>query len=220
MSIGLDYLTRTKLAQKMLSLPCSVICENGEEKLVIVINSIEDKFHIKKYLISQCKETQTLPLFEEFFVEDLFSDVDKIFGECKILKYQGGNIFSYENSQNQPMSVNDYESRFNYYMNSKQHALTRDHWLWSNFLKIYRPDIVSIVKKLNSEYGPRFGIDNEKHIVEIKFPKSWAYWEIWKKQMLTFNTSIPAELVFGKLHNKTFQFNLISFEIEPLSFQF
>jgi hypothetical protein len=98
-----------------------------------------------------------------------------------------------------------YKDKFNNYLSSYAHSIAREYWLWNSFLNIYHQDIVTIVNKLNSEYGPKISVDDEKFIVETKFPRTWRYWETWKRQMLNLDSGIPAELVFGNLHKKTFQ---------------
>ena len=189
-NLYIDYIFRKKIFKNILNFPCSLYLfdAKNKEKYVITIHFVDNKyFKIKKWLISKCESTDSLPPCEEFVVDDIFKDLNLLIDNKIIVSYKHEKIFYLVDQEN----WNNYDQKVDSILNCSVNLKQKENWLWNNFLKIYNEDVLY----LKDDYGIFTLKIETKKIVKEKFPRSWAFWENWKDNMLFLDTAVSAELI-------------------------
>ena len=196
-------MTRTGISKELIEFPCSIfLTKQCGERFVLSIYKSTQTYIVKKWNIHQCDPDQALPPMEEFIVEDLFNDTQMVLPDTTILRFHHTSIPSSENATNRPMTEEKYHEYFNNYLESfVAHNNARERWLWYSFLSAYHPEIIrfgmSVKRTVGffGSYAQKEIMQDQKMIVEIKHPKTWKYWSMWKKYMLDFKGP-PGEFGF------------------------
>ncbi len=201
MNIGVEYLARTRLVEDLITYPCSFFLanKNNGNKIIICINK-DQNYLVKQWNLYQCNASQALPPMEGWETSEI-TDTKIILPGMEILSYKHMSIPARENTTRKPMDkyngyFDDYLERFDL------HNKYKERWLWNSFLSIYSPELVALgmeIKRNVNMYGV-YAIheimENQKQIIEFRYPKIWKYWNLWRKHMLDFD-GVPGEFVFA-----------------------
>jgi len=207
MNIVIEYLSRTGVAEGLMSTPCSIFFTyRTGDRFVLCVNKCCNDYSVKRWNIYQCESSHALPPFEEFTTDNLFNDDRVVTSDVSILNLRHKGISTIDNCQNRPMSNEMFEKQFDHYLNDFTfHNHIKEKWLLNSFLNVYHPEIILIslnIKRnlvlfndtrLNKEI-----FDCQLYVLEKKYPKSWKYWLMWRKHMLDFE-GIPGEFAFQSL---------------------
>jgi len=190
MNLGLEYLIRCDLIKSFIKFPCSLFLNKGKEKLVITLSK-EKSYNLTYWrLRSDLFNNQILSSYK-ITTENL--SIPFIPFGFKTLRYQEQPISTRENSWRRPMYEYVYNKYYNLYLNSQNHKIVREIWLWRAFTSVYGLNLKYFMPQEDLIIGSEMRSAQEQIIVEDLFPKKWYYWKKWQKNMY-FDT--PAELFF------------------------
>jgi len=207
MTIGIEYLIRTKIIREIATFPCSFfVTDSYFRRIVFTIENNQNVFRVKQWNVNSCTPEQGLPPMDEFIISDLEDPRLKV-AEARILSFVQQSIPAKHNTTRRPMDYDLYKYYFDNYLNNfDDHRWHKKKWLWDSFLSIYHPELIELglVIKRNVgmfNFSPASDIlRDQEQIVSEKYIKSWRYWNLWKKYMLDFD-GIPGEFLFYTNYN-------------------
>ena len=205
MNLGIEYLVRSKLGEKLLELPCSffLISRMNKSKLVITLNGSNGNYVVKHWQLSQCDKNSALPPMEEFIVNNPFYSNKVVVPHYRLFKYQEQPIPTGRNNWRFPMSKTDYESYYDNFLCSSKHITAREFWLWNTFVKVYEPELAQTSFSSHGsfdKYRNRSLIYTmQMHHIMDNCQRTWKYWPMWKRHLLECD-NIPGELIFSHLY--------------------
>jgi len=202
MNPALEYLIHSGIIKEWFSLPCSIFLQKKEtwDKLVVTITNEfkpSDKYSVKHWNITDCNNQQGLPSMIEYCVpkKEINRHPAIVVPGCRLIHYEQESINSDHNSPKSPMSVELYRYFFDNCLPSNKHQIKRLNWLWTRFIHIYMPSLISVMNNSNNCYISEFEIaENQRNIVNRFMKKEWQIWLKWQKYMLLS----PAEIIFYK----------------------
>jgi len=204
MNLGIEYLIRSGLIKKFMTLPCSIFVKAKNNcKVAITINEANDKdvmCCVRNWFISNCEKHQPIPTMKEYMVPMdelhlhpavILRGFTPIYFNCNSLEWKRNR-----GNNGHPMPDYIYEDYFKRMFSPPLHYLKKENFLWKGFTDTYIPSIDHMVENHWSEYSRnrRINYSYQQKLVEANFKTTWQIWLKWRKFML-FNT-VPGELVF------------------------
>jgi hypothetical protein len=198
MNIAIEYLLRQDRAEKMLTLPASLLLTNihDEHKMIVVLRQAQNGIHVLHFKPNQ----KVLTPEADFLVsqEEVFTSPHVVIAGYKLLEFNEAT-FDHETKQvaELPMAAvqeKQYTEFLGRFFSPKGINKSRENWLWIAFEQQFIPKAL-----LNKLYYEKLDIRRSYLLKEHKDVNK--VWDYWKKQLLP--TSDPAaELIFKNKYDK------------------
>ena len=210
MNLAIDYLVRSDKIKRFFETPCSLFLTNnetGEKKVIILKNDLQNKkiLNVSHWNLCNYKSKDNRPNIINYKINrfNVFRDSKVVISNHSLMEYNESPIESGLNSYRGAMNQKRYEYFLNNFLNSKNHKIIKETWLWKAFNDFYFPQI---------NYGESkyylFPISNHQVTVRKRRPIEWKHWLKWKHNLL-FNCKVATELIFNQEYEK--DSNLIIF---------
>ncbi len=206
MNPAIEYVLRTNLIKDWFAIPCSLFLNDSNDYQKIVITIAEefkpsDFYSVKHWFLEQCSCEQVLPFMNEYRIhkDTIFANPITILSNYKLLNYNQEPIPSCANSFKQPMISSVYEYFYDNFIECDKHKDARLNWLWSQFVKIYVPQ-VQHAYNYSTIYSGLTHVEEQRQIVCKHMKKQWKIWTIWQQHLLLN----AGELVFSNEYANNF----------------
>ena len=213
MNLAIEYLTRTKLSQRMLKLPCSLFIQNvfNQNGLVINVQSCygqPEQLRVKHWYLDKVTKDRILPPLKEFVINrsDLFTDSFVIVDDYNILPY-APNPYPIQSKQSadEPYASRQefqYHECLDQFFNTSINETRRKDWLWRNFVYGFFNETIN-----NSDFA-MMSPDSQRNAVQTLCPIPWKGWCMWIEQMICNNkSSVATELAFASAYQDKLKTN-------------
>lgn len=200
MNLAIEYMIRSGELRASMKFPISLFVQNSEtnEKRVVTVYEAfhENRLAVKHWLVSNCHEDEEVPpcVGHEIGRDELFSSEHTVLSRFDLYGYNA-DPFKTGRKQHtdEPMASIDeeeYNSKFDFLLNSKKHQLCRTNWLWDRFKNAYKFDHKGYLPTRSDVYGS---------VLKSEAPHLLKKWVLWRKYMLDFSTQagdVAGELLF------------------------
>lgn len=202
MNLSIEYLIRTDAIREFFAVPCTLCIEHwlGAKTIIGIEKSDHISFLVTHWFLEELDETGRLPKSQVFSVpkNSIFTSNKIILaGEYVLLPYREQPIATAHNRYSNPMNEDAYQSFVNGLLNSSEHQVAREEWLWRSFVKAH------IGQPLLSLYvyeSKKRVINLEQRVVYEHYTDKWRLWRAWRKQLLKSKKVAP-ELIFHQSYN-------------------
>ncbi|RDJ35617.1 MAG: hypothetical protein DWQ19_12430 [Crenarchaeota archaeon] len=200
MSICLEYLTRTKLLETLISFPCSVF--DTDRQVAISINKKDDDYTLQQWRLSELDQND-LPLIEETVVKNPFEEICKNFPDIKLLQCESPDIPSKDFRPRH--TVKSYLRQFDGYLKFDQYNKIKERWLWNIFINLYCPQLAvggMSIKRSIGIYDENIDLEimsYQKQAVATNYPDIHPIWTKWDNCLLNFN-GVPGEFILKQIY--------------------
>jgi len=210
MHVAIEYVLRSRRAERLLTLPCSLFLVNPEKrKLVITLQKYEaEKIKVSHHRMWKCDAHDIFPPSKDSIIrrDEIFTHPDVIVPNFKLLEFQQQPFDADEKQVSElPLAViqeRQYKERLEAFFNPKIMSREREDWLWKCFNKIHVGKDVrgdSSIKNYYNYARPDF----QRDFICRKYRAIYKFWEFWKSRLL-LDTNPSAELVFGGYYQSEF----------------
>jgi hypothetical protein len=200
MNLAIEYMIRSGEIHSNVKFPISVFINNQDaaEKRVVTVSEAfnQSSLAVKQWFVTKCNAEEMVPPFEWFEIsrDDLFTSEHAVVPGFSLHEY-AADPFRTGRKQHadEPLASADedeYNSKFDFLLNSKRHQSSRANWLWAVFKQAYNFD--------HRGHAP-VQADACSQILKNEAPHLFKKWALWRKYMLDFSTGpgeVSGELMF------------------------
>lgn len=205
MNLVIEYLLRGSKLRHLLTVPCCLMLEKGNERLAVTIDTHRrDKNYFAVRHWNLLNQNSPLPSFVEYKItsEELFDSDITIVPNYSLLKFTE-EVYSSTERQESNSSLGslqelNYMSCLEKFLNPSTHQNYKVNWLWKTFENLHVPDNLKMQLSVDNQTS----LSIQRTVVCSIVPKVWSKWLIWRKTFIDLPMEVAPELVFAPEYNK------------------